>query len=356
MSEPFNVNDYWLRRGQTYLQEGLPQQFHRLQERFLLDLLKASGLPLNRILEIGCGFGRITRLLAQAFPQASITAVDLSPDQLLNAKNYCGNDPRIRFEQYDFYSGAALPGGDYDVAVAIEVLLHHPRPMVCDLLRKLSRSARHLVNVDWSEEWRWKTPEHVWVHDYGSIYAEVGLESVAFELPEKVDGLQQKLFVATQAISPTLRSLEQQARKAAAAAQKIPASTANASAELPAAALWSETLERAIQDIRRLIPRGSEFILVNDDQWGSETRLLSEYRVWPLLERDGQYWGPPPDDETAVSEMVRLRHLGASYIVFAWSSFWWLKEYAGFHQHLRNSCALLLENERLIIFQLPDLD
>src|SRR6266536_3752138 len=120
MSE-FNVNQYWLERGRNYMQEKrTPAEFHRLQERFLLEILRGSALPMGRVLELGCGFGRITRLLAQTWPNAGITALDLSPEQLANARLYCSDCPTVSFGQYDFYSGQPLPGGDYDAVVAIE--------------------------------------------------------------------------------------------------------------------------------------------------------------------------------------------------------------------------------------------
>src|SRR5436189_6457320 len=93
MSEAFNVNQYWLERGRNYIHEKFPQEFHRLQEQFLLDILRASGIPMQRLLELGCGFGRITKLLAQTFPQARVTALDLSADQLAQARSICSVTP-----------------------------------------------------------------------------------------------------------------------------------------------------------------------------------------------------------------------------------------------------------------------
>src|SRR6266481_7176973 len=80
--------------------------------------------------------------------------------------------------------------------------------------------------------------------------------------------------------------------------------------------------------------------------------LLNGYKAFPFLEHDGEYWGPPGDDRTAVRELERLRRAGAAYIVFAWSSFWWLDYYVGFRQYLRAACVAILENERLIVFHL----
>ncbi|HEU0038861.1 MAG TPA: methyltransferase domain-containing protein, partial [Verrucomicrobiae bacterium] len=127
MSTQFDVNKYWLARGRSDREEQrAPPEFHRLQERFLLDVLKRGKMPMGRVLELGCGSGRITRRLARKWPKAEITALDLSLEQLVNARRYCGENPGVRFEQYDFYSGAPFPGSDYDAVIAVEVFHHHP--------------------------------------------------------------------------------------------------------------------------------------------------------------------------------------------------------------------------------------
>jgi hypothetical protein len=72
------------------------------------------------------------------------------------------------------------------------------------------------------------------------------------------------------------------------------------------------------------------------------------------LERDGEYWGNPPDAETAVRELERLRRAGAQFVVFAWPAFWWLIIYAGLRRHLRARYRCLLETDRLVIFDLRE--
>src|SRR6188474_2390102 len=139
MPESFNVNEYWLNRGQSYVnEERLYGPYHRLQERFLFDVIRGAELPTAKILELGCGFGRVTRLLAEIFPNAQITALDLSVDQLNNAQAYCEGKQNITFGTYDFYSAAPLPGHGYDLVVAIEVFLHHPAEAIAGLVKVLS--------------------------------------------------------------------------------------------------------------------------------------------------------------------------------------------------------------------------
>jgi len=103
--------------------------------------------------------------------------------------------------------------------------------------------------------------------------------------------------------------------------------------------------------ILTMIPEGSVFILVDEEQWGAGEFVFGRRRI-PFLEKDGQYWGPPADDATAVRECERLRQSGASFIVFPWHTFWWLNYYKGFHQYLRSKFPCLLQNERLVIFDL----
>jgi SAM-dependent methyltransferase len=104
------------------------------------------------------------------------------------------------------------------------------------------------------------------------------------------------------------------------------------------------------QDIVALIPPGDTFILVDHEVFRSE--LTTGHQAIPFLEQNGQYWGPPPDDITAIQGLERLRRSGASFIVFAWPAFWWLDYYSGLRHHLQAQCRCVLENERLVIFDL----
>lgn len=102
-------------------------------------------------------------------------------------------------------------------------------------------------------------------------------------------------------------------------------------------------------ELIRLIPPTERFILVDEEQIRSE---LPHTRALPFLEKNGEYWGPPADDETAVRELERLRQAGAAWIAFTWPAFWWLEHYKIFHRHLRSNFACALENNELVVFRL----
>jgi hypothetical protein len=106
----------------------------------------------------------------------------------------------------------------------------------------------------------------------------------------------------------------------------------------------------AAQEIAALIPPRHTVILVDEEKFGG--RVGTGNRRIPFLEREGQYWGAPPDDNTAIREFERLRQAGADFMIFGWPAFWWLEYYAGFHRHLRATYRCLLENDRLVVFDL----
>ncbi len=111
-----------------------------------------------------------------------------------------------------------------------------------------------------------------------------------------------------------------------------------------------EQLYMAKQELDELIPPAETFILVNEDQWFPA--FTKDWYAIPFLERDGQYWGAPPDDETAIREFERLRGAGAKFMVFGWPSFWWLDYYCKLSHHLRSLFCCVFQNERLIVFDL----
>jgi succinoglycan biosynthesis protein ExoV len=92
-------------------------------------------------------------------------------------------------------------------------------------------------------------------------------------------------------------------------------------------------------------------LIIVDQEW-IRGDLSEDCRTIPFLERDGQYWGPPADDATAIREVERLRQAAAKHIVFAWPALWWLDHYADFRQYLESRYACTLRNERIVVFDL----
>lgn len=83
--------------------------------RSILEVLSPVPEP-DRILEIGCGTGQLTRLLLDHFPRAAIDAVDISPGMIRVAKERTEESPRLRWIVDDARSLA--PGVVYPLVVA----------------------------------------------------------------------------------------------------------------------------------------------------------------------------------------------------------------------------------------------
>ena len=115
---------------------------------------------------------------------------------------------------------------------------------------------------------------------------------------------------------------------------------------------WSERLDMVVREVSELIPVNNKLILIDADQWGLE--LFADYQVIPYTERDGMYYGPPQDDETAVKELKRLQETGADYVIIGWPAFWWLEHYSKLTDYLQTQYPCILSNSRLIVYYLGD--
>ena len=108
--------------------------------------------------------------------------------------------------------------------------------------------------------------------------------------------------------------------------------------------------QRQIREaILQLVPREKRFILIDDEQLRYS---LPRGPAIPFLEKAGEFWGPPPDDATAIRELERLRGEGATLVVFVWGSFWWLDYYAEFARYLRAEYPCVRDDELLVAFDL----
>jgi FkbM family methyltransferase len=112
---------------------------------------------------------------------------------------------------------------------------------------------------------------------------------------------------------------------------------------------WAERIYAVTEDIEAVVAPQETLVLLNEDQWWMSEVIPGRTTV-PFLERDGRYWGPPPDDLTAIRELERLRRAGAGFVAVAWPAFWWLEHYAEFHQYLRGQFPCLRETPDLIVF------
>jgi len=89
----------------------------------LIALLLRWRPDATRILEVGCGEGAVTEKLCIAYPQASITAIDVTPRL---GRLFRGNPSRVRFVCSTVQEIGRQHAASYDLVILSDVLHHVP--------------------------------------------------------------------------------------------------------------------------------------------------------------------------------------------------------------------------------------
>lgn len=143
---------------------------HRITEAYraiyvdLDDYVEAvrSWVPDAReILEVGCGEGAVTERLAEAYPRARITAIDITPRV---GRLYRGSTDRVQFRQCLVQEIAAEFPDRFDMAMVADVVHHVPsslRAGLLDAVRQALAPGGSLVFKEWE---RRPTPIHWMCH------------------------------------------------------------------------------------------------------------------------------------------------------------------------------------------------
>jgi SAM-dependent methyltransferase len=172
----YNPSKYWHERGKIYKKNFRYDQNKRLQEEILIAHLNNISGSFKSVLELGCGFGRITQLLLTNYN--SITeylAVDISPDQIDNAKSLLSStklSPELKLDFLVSDIQSLRLDKEYDLVILSEVLLHILPTDIDSIIKKLiALSKKHIMNIDWYEETPPKShASHNFIHQYEALY------------------------------------------------------------------------------------------------------------------------------------------------------------------------------------------
>lgn len=198
--------EYWLNRGKIYRQQYVHNKQMKLQEKMLINYLKTIS-AFHTVLEVGCGFGRITKLILENFSNVTeYLAIDLSPDQVEAAKHYVGGagvHADLKFIVSEIQSLDICK--KYDLVLSCEVLLHIVPEEIESIMSKLvGLTSKHLVNLDWYEDPVPKQFDGTWnfVHQYQSLYQKSPLIRHVKRIPIIKNGIfgfnvRQSIFHAT---------------------------------------------------------------------------------------------------------------------------------------------------------------
>lgn len=112
----------------------------------ILDKVKAAGLNANHsILEVGCGIGTVSHLLAAQVKQGEVLAVDISPESIAKARELWKDQSNLKFEVSDM-SDFDMKRKTFDFFVFPDVLEHIPVDQHDLLFRNIHKHS-HLDSV-----------------------------------------------------------------------------------------------------------------------------------------------------------------------------------------------------------------
>ncbi|PKV13675.1 class I SAM-dependent methyltransferase [Xanthomonas prunicola] len=125
-----------LPRPSGKLGASLEWQVRALSSRLLMQHLQARG-SVGAILELGCGNGWLSRLLAQSL-QRDVCGIDVNRTELTQAARVFGHEERLSFVAADIQT-VALPHDVFDVIVVPACIQYFPHPaaLVRHLLAQL---------------------------------------------------------------------------------------------------------------------------------------------------------------------------------------------------------------------------
>jgi 2-polyprenyl-3-methyl-5-hydroxy-6-metoxy-1,4-benzoquinol methylase len=115
----------------------------------LVELIARWKPTPKRILEVGCGEGAVTQRLNAVYPDAQITAIDVTPRV---GRLYREALTRVRFVNCTVEEIASGEPGQYDLVVLSDVLHHVPvesRQSILDAIRTVLAPQGTLIFKDW---------------------------------------------------------------------------------------------------------------------------------------------------------------------------------------------------------------
>lgn len=170
MGDRYDPPTFWSETGAVYWKRGIPKSpEHVEQEKLLTRLL--TPMPFESVLDVGCGGGRIGRLIKGIRPSAEYTGVDISDQALKVARSYLPKADLIQSSVQDFEPTERWDTRHkWDLVLTCEVLMHIEPPDIEAVVSKLMRAARMLFIVEWLPT---SPPEEIaawnWPHDYEAL-------------------------------------------------------------------------------------------------------------------------------------------------------------------------------------------
>lgn len=185
----YDPKGYWIAESTDYLLPGQTADSipaHRTHCQVLEILLHDIRNDIQSVLEIGCGYGRITKRLldSKIFPNLKrYDAIDISPPKVKAAHKYTQAEQHPELTIWEDYFAGSVNNtlseelqqrgkGGYDLVIAIQVLMHQLPSDIDHWIKNMGElSNKYILNLDWFEPV--EPPEVAFwnfIHNYEKIY------------------------------------------------------------------------------------------------------------------------------------------------------------------------------------------
>lgn len=167
------LSSYWKKRGQKFSSElenqpNYIKSYMQTQEKLVLTKLKSGNW--NKILEIGCGNGRLTKSLLKIPNVKKIVAIDISKDLIKYAMNKIQDD-RVVFQTIDLNEFET--DEKFDLVFGSEILMHIPENQIKDIISKLlNLCKKKLYFIEYYDlkQINNNTSDYCFMHDYKNLF------------------------------------------------------------------------------------------------------------------------------------------------------------------------------------------
>lgn len=188
----YDPYSYWRNKGEVH--NVPPDSNLTLEATEIIKYLQQ--ISFKSVLEFGCGYGRVTRLINDNFKPKEYTAFDLSPHRIYVAKIEC-KDYSVDFQCNTIQEFNTEQ--KFDLVIGTNVLMHVlPKDIKSVIKHLLGFSNKHLVHSDpdynskkWENYIVGRTVHNI-RHDYKQIYDEIGLTQSLKILPS--NGMVSSIF------------------------------------------------------------------------------------------------------------------------------------------------------------------
>ena len=136
------ISDFYDEYVQRQIKTGANERLISLYKRLLNGGLNAD----SRVLELGCGVGIFTKLLAKKVKNGIIEAVDLSEKSVAVAKNELKDRNNIHFDVADVVKYQPK-NSDFDMITLMDVIEHIPLEHHAELFTNLAEIATEKTNI-----------------------------------------------------------------------------------------------------------------------------------------------------------------------------------------------------------------